>query len=447
MKEKAGTHKKQAPGLNRRRFFGQTLAALAGAGALGRLPLQAGKGNTFRDDVEVQDYRPLGKTGFKVSDIGFGSGELSEPALLEAILAAGVNYIDTAESYSRGGAERVIGQVVSKRDRKKLFISTKLGLNKDTTKEKIIERANKSLERLQTDYVDCFMIHMPSTVEALDNPHYHAAFEELRAQGKVRFRGLSNHGSQWNDVPETMEKVALAAVEDGRFDVMLFVYNFLQRDQGARILRACKEKGVGATLMKTNPVLNYQEMKENIEKATESGRDLSPRMQDLLDRLKARADASDAFIKEYDLANFNEIRDAAVRFVLSNPDVDTACLTIKNFDDLAFYVSLSGQRFTQTDETRLAVYSQAMGQFYCRHACGECETRCPHGVPVNTIMRYNHYFKAQGREKTAMVKYAALPTQKADRCWDCSGSCERACPHGIPVQGLLALAHQTLTLT
>jgi predicted aldo/keto reductase-like oxidoreductase len=169
-------------------------------------------------------------------------------------------------------------------------------------------------------------------------------------------------------------------------------------------------------------------------------------MQDLLDRLKARADASEAFIKEYDLANFNQIRDAAVKFVLSNPDMNSACLTIKNFDDLEFYVGLSGRRFTPADEAKLAVYSQAMGQYYCRHACGECESQCPHGVPVNTIMRYNHYFKGQGREKTAMVKYAALPTQKADRCRDCSGRCEKACPHGVPIQGMLTLAHQTLTL-
>ena len=433
-------------GLSRRRFFGQSLAALAGTSALGGLSFASAEDVLPNQYLKIKEYRQLGRTGFKASDIGFGSGDLAEPALLEAILDAGVNYIDTAESYSRGGSERVIGQVISKRDRKKVFISTKLGLGKDATKENIIERANKSLERLQTDYVDCFMIHMPSTVEALNNPHYHAAFKELKAQGKVRFRGLSNHGSQWNDVPETMEKVALAAVEDGRFDAMLFVYNFLQRDQGAKILEACQQKRVGATLMKTNPVLNYLEMKENAEKAQTEDREMSPRMKDLLTRLKDRADASEAFIKEYNLADFNQIRNAAVKFVLSNPHVNSACLTIKNFDDLEFYVGLSGKRFTQADEAKLALYAQGLGQYYCRHACGECESQCPHGVPVNTIMRYNHYFKAQGREKTAMVKYAALPTQKADKCWDCSGQCENACPHGIPVQGLLTLAHQTLTL-
>jgi RNase P/RNase MRP subunit p30 len=64
-----------------------------------------------------------------------------------------------------------------------------------------------------------------------------------------------------------MDKVLQAAAEDGRFDVMLFVYNFLQQEQGQRVLKACKENNVGATLMKTNPVLNYFEMKENAEKA------------------------------------------------------------------------------------------------------------------------------------------------------------------------------------
>ncbi len=77
---------------------------------------------------------------------------------------------------------------------------------------------------------------------------------------------------------------------------------------------------------------------------------------------------------------------------------------------------------------------------------GECESHCPHRVPVNTIMRYNHYFRAQGREKDALEKYANLPGPKADMCEDCSGYCEKICPYGIPIQVLLTLAHQTLTI-
>jgi predicted aldo/keto reductase-like oxidoreductase len=91
-------------------------------------------------------------------------------------------------------------------------------------------------------------------------------------------------------------------------------------------------------------------------------------------------------------------------------------------------------------------YRNSFGSFYCRHACGVCESSCPHNVPINTIMRYNHYFVAQRREKRALEKYARMEAAKADRCARCTGQCQSACPYGVPIQGLLIAAHQTLTL-
>ncbi len=431
--------------LNRRGFIGGAIAALTGFGMSGVGLGAAGRDMRPRENSKIKQYRTLGRTGFEVSDVGFGSGELSDPSLLNAVLDAGVNYIDTAEGYMRGGVERIIGEVIQRRERKKVFISTKLGLRPDVTKTQIIDRTLKCLERLKTEYVDCLMIHMPSTRKALDNPAYHSAFEDLKTQGKVRFRGLSNHGPQWNDVPETMEQVTLAAVEDGRFDVMLFVYNFLQREQGERILKACSEKGVGATLMKTNPVLNYIEMNENYEIAKAEGRNTAF-MEKTLPRLKERYDSAQGFIRQFGLTDFNQIRDAAVRFALENPHVSTACLTIKNFDDLDFYLGLSGKAFTPADQELLTAYASILGEFYCRHACGMCESECPARVPVNTIMRYHHYFRAQGREKSAMQKYAALSGNRADGCGNCAGLCESVCPYGVPIHGLLWQAHRTLTL-
>jgi len=445
MESKRRTNEITRNRLSRRSFIGGAFAALTGAGAIGLRSLAAGLNARADELPKIKQYRTLGRTGFEVSDVGLGSGELSEPSLLDSILDAGVNYIDTAEGYIRGGVERTIGEIIRHRERKKLFISTKLGLRVDVTKAQIIERTNKCLERMKTNYVDCLMIHMPSTRKALDNPAYHAAFQELNAQGKVRFRGLSNHGPQWNDVPETMEQVTLAAVEDGRFDVMLFVYNFLQQEQGERILKACREKGVGATLMKTNPVLNYFEMNENYETSKAEGRNTAF-MEKILPRLKERYDAAQGFIRKFGLKDFNQIREAAVRFVLSNPNVNTACLTIKNFDDLEFYVGLSGKTFNPVDQELLTAYASGLGEFYCRHACGACESVCPARVPVNTIMRYYHYFRAQEREKSALQKYAALSGNRAEACENCAGPCESVCPYGVPIHGLLWQAHRTLML-
>jgi aryl-alcohol dehydrogenase-like predicted oxidoreductase len=435
---------KRGETLNRRRFLGGSLAALAGAG-LSRSAIASDQGEP-PDRPRIKAFRTLGRTGFKVSDIGFGSGELTDGALLEAILSSGVNYIDAAESYGRGRVERIIGGVMKKRPRDSVFISTKIGVRDRDTKQSVIERANKCLERLQMDYVDCFMMHMPSTRERLSHPAYHEAISELKSQGKVRFSGLSNHGPQWNDVPETMEQVCLAAVADGRFDVLLFVYNFLAREMGETILKAAAEKGVGTTLMKTNPVLNYMEIKEEIDAAVEAGNDPPARAVNLQERLKERADRSRPFRDRYGLDTADKVKTAAVKFVLDNPLVNTACLTIKNFGDLELYAGLSGGRFDLEDKKALALYEGFYGDLYCRHACGLCEAICPQRVPVNSIMRYHHYFRAQGREKTAMTKYAAIGERNAAHCSRCSAPCEGACPHSLPVRDLLAAAHRTLVL-
>jgi predicted aldo/keto reductase-like oxidoreductase len=431
--------------MSRRNFLGGSLVALPGAGLIIRNDARGPGDTQTAGNVKIKEYRTLGRTGFKVSDLACGTGELTEPALLAAILDAGINYIDCSDNYGGGGTERLIGTVLKRHDRRKIFMTTKIGVRPGDARARVLEKANQCLARLQTEYIDCLMINCPTTREQLYSAAYHEGIQELKSQGKVRFSGLSDHGPQWNDVPETMEQVCLAAADDGRFDVMLFAYNFMAREQGEKILKACKAKRIGAALMKTNPVLNYMEVQEEVDNAKAEGKSAPSRAR-LLPRLKERADATEAFRKEYRLDTYDQVRDAAVRFVLSNPDVHTACLTIKNYGDLEFYARLSGARFGPVEERRLASYERSMGRRYCRHACGQCESRCPEGVPVNTIMRYNHYFVGQGREKTAMVKYAALGGARADRCRDCAGYCERACPYGVRVQDLLIQAHTRLQL-
>jgi len=430
--------------VSRRRFLGSAAAAAAGAG-MGLPKIASPRPGKETAQPKIKEYRKLGRTKFKVSDIGLGAGSVTDPALMEAILDSGINYIDSAESYRQGQVERTLGEVMMPRDRKSLFITSKLGLKESDTKKGLKERALKCLERIRSEYVDCMMIHMPSTVSLMKHEGFHAAIRELKSEGKVRFCGLSQHGSQWRDLPETMEKVCLAAADDGRFDVMLFVYNFIQRDMGENILKACREKDIGATLMKTNPVGKYLAMKGTMEQMKEEGKEVPGYFSKLIPRLKATADRAEAFKQKHSLSGETEIRDAAIKFVLDNPNVSSACVSVTNFEELRAYVSLSGKKFDLQAKQTLAAYESVFGSLYCRHACGRCETSCPQRVPVNTIMRYYHYFTVQGREKAAMTKYARLPV-KADVCTACAGYCEKACPHGVPIHGELAIAHRILTL-
>jgi predicted aldo/keto reductase-like oxidoreductase len=425
-------------GLNRRQFLGSSMAALAG-GAFRPLPPEAAT------PPKIKEYRVLGRTGFKVSDIGLGGGEATDPSLIEAVFDSGINYIDAAENYVNGQVEAAIGKALKHRDRKSVFITTKLGLGKDVSKASLLSRARKCLERLQTDYVDCLQMHCPPTAAALKTEGFHEAVRELKAEGRVRFCGLSQHGGQWNDVSETMEQVVGAAVEDGRFDVVLFVYNFIQTDMGTRLLKLCKEKNIGTTIMKANPVGTLAFIERMVDAVKEEGM-TDAAVTALLERLKRVADQAEGFRNEFDLKNTSDVRRAAYQFVLANPDVNTVCCTIGSYDSLEAFVSLSGTKLNGGGAERLARYAATFGQLYCRHACGLCESQCPAGVPVNTIMRYNHYFHSQGREKYAMAEYAALTTNKADTCRNCAGPCQSACPYGIPVHGLLSLAHDALTL-
>lgn len=429
--------------MNRRHFLRNSALGVAGAGFFSAANLRLTGEDAVVPTPTIKSYRTLGRTEFKVSDIS--SGAPMNVAVLNAMLDAGVNYIDTAEGYGRGKSELAVGEAIKNRDRKKLFITSKLYIKETDTKETLLTRAHKCLERLNTEYIDCMMMHCPPVSALVKHEPFHEAMKQLKTEGKLRFTGISNHGPE-NEKQEPMDKVLLGAVADGRFDVMLFVYSFAQSAQSEVILKSCYDKNIGVTLMKTNPVSGYMAVKADVEALQKEGKEVPVGMAQEFALMKAQADLAESFLKKYNLTNPAEIRSAATRFVLAHPVVATVCCSINSFEDMESFLKLSGQKFTSADEKKLSLYREASGSFYCRHACGICHTACPHQVPVNTIMRFNHYFEAQGREKEAMLQYAQLTSTKADKCFECSGFCQVACPYGVKIHGLLALAHQRLTL-
>lgn len=450
--------------LSRRGFLGASLAAVSAAGlrakermtgqAAGQAAAPAQAPAQPKLDLKIKEYRTLGRTGAKVSDISFGAGNLSNDNVLRAALDAGVNYVDTAEHYERGGSERTIGQVLKTHDRKSFFITTKLNIsfNKQISKADLRDRYMKCLERMGTDYADCLMIHMCTLAQVKYEP-YHELIGELKAEGKVRFSGLSNHGadlSLFGRLDDPMDQVVMAAAEDGRFDVMLFVYNFLQRDAGEKVLKACAAKNVGVTLMKMDPGLIVANERESLTMIDDRYKKSGKEVPDVVVKLKARAAEREAvtgaFLAKHGLEGQEKIRDAAIKFCLNNPGVHAVCPSINSFEGLETFLKLSGQKLDIAAADVLEDGREAYGETYCRHACGLCEPACPRGVPVNTIMRYEYYFAAKGREKEALGLYAELGGRGAEGCEGCAGPCEAACPYGVPIQGKLLLAHDKLTL-
>ena len=442
--------------LSRRGFLGTALAGLPAAALLAqeKVPAAQGASPSPAEATKIKEFRTLGRTGVKVSDISFGAGPLNNANVLDAALDRGMNYIDTAEHYENGNSERTIGQVFKTRDRKSVFLTTKLNLtfNKKISKTEIRERFMKSLERMNTDYADCLMIHMCTLAQVKYEP-YHELIGELKAEGKVRFSGLSNHGADNSlngHLDEACEVVVQAAAEDGRFDVILTVFNFLKGEAGEKIFKACASKNMGLTLMKMNPGLTTAEEKMTLAGLRNRYKNQNKEFPEALTKLakitEDRGAAAEAFLKKYGLQGAEQTRAAAIKFCLDRPEVHCVCPSINSFGELDAYMELSGTRFTARESAMLAEGRKTFGDLNCRIGCTHCQGACPRGIPVNSIMRYEYYFRAQGREKAAMADYAGLGARNAADCADCPGYCEAACPHGVPIQGKLLLAHDRLTM-
>ncbi len=412
------------------------------------------QGKQKRDDPDqeesiIKSYKTLGRTGFRVSDISIGCPP--NETIVKAGLQMGMNYIDTAEQYGNGNNEKMIGKAIKGLDRKKIFINTKIyaegGVYK--SQQDVVERARKALEKLQTDYIDCIMIHAAETTRILKDKAFHGAMDQLKAEGRVKHVGVSCHGSAWYLPPEEdLEAVLMAAIEDNRFDVFLMTYNFVNREKAERVLRACAEKEIGTTIMKSNPMITFKAIDGMVQGMEEENKRVNDTLRDWHNRLVAENTlAKDMFGKYGYKDEDEEMLKASIRFVISNPDAHSVCFSFKSINDMENWGSNSGQSLTRDQSSLIDLYRQKFGNLNCRFGCRECAGSCPHDVKVSDIMRYNYYFQNKGQEKYAMEKYARLGKHRAAECLDCPGYCKEACQYGVLAKPMLAMAHKNLSPT
>ena len=437
--------------INRRDFISKSSFGLMAAGA-GVINYGASTSDhecrSDQDPVRIRNYRILGRTGFRVSDIGCGPAMMTNENLLKAVIDSGVNIIDTAEFYGNGNNELLVGKAIKGFDRKSLFINTKLMINEKDDNEKIKERVRKCLERLDTSYLDGLMLWNPGSAEETGNKEFHKAFRQLREEGRVKFCGVSCHGSEYPGVAkDNMEKIICGAIEDGRFDHVLFVYNYAQQEMGNNILKACAGKNIGATLMKTDPFgKRYLDIINKVNELKNDNKTVEENLMKRYETILGKQKKGEAYLAENQLGDSKARREAAINFVLDSPAVSSALISFSNFEEIAEYVSLSGGKLTQQNHTMINAMKGKFGHLYCRHACGICETSCPNHVPVNTIARFNHYFISQKREKYAIQKYLELHNPKTGMCLNCEGFCKSSCPYGVSVRTIMAIAHKNLNL-
>ncbi|MFX0125689.1 MAG: aldo/keto reductase [Candidatus Hodarchaeota archaeon] len=198
----------------------------------------------------------LGKANLKVSRIGLGTLAFGHPTkgiqdknniydCLNFALDNGINLIDTAEEYSRGLTEKFIGEVIKKRgDREDLVLVTKVSYN-HLRYQDVIKAANQSLERLQTDYIDLYLIHWPNCYFPISETI--KAMDYLLTEGKIRFVGVSNYHNAL--VQEAMDNL-----QNGEIRVNELEYNLINRNIEDEILPLLRQHEI--TVLAYSPLLS-----------------------------------------------------------------------------------------------------------------------------------------------------------------------------------------------
>jgi aryl-alcohol dehydrogenase-like predicted oxidoreductase len=200
-------------------------------------------------------YKKMGRTGLKVSRICLGTltfgqqiGEAEAIKLIKGALAAGINFLDTANSYAGTKSEEIIGRAL-KGERNSVVLATKgqqrtgPGPNDEGLSRKYIMKAvEDSLRRLQTDYIDLYYCHFPDFETPIEETL--RAMDDLVRQGKVLYIGCSNY-SVW----QICEALRVSEVHDlARFDCVELPYNLLARDVETELLPLCNNEGMGVTV-------------------------------------------------------------------------------------------------------------------------------------------------------------------------------------------------------
>jgi predicted aldo/keto reductase-like oxidoreductase len=192
-------------------------------------------------------------------------------------------------------------------------------------------------------------------------------------------------------------------------------------------------------------MITFKAIQGYVDQLQEENQRVDDTLMDWHGRLVDETNQAREYFRKYGYRDEDEqLVEAAIRFIIANPDAHTACLPFKSINDLEKWAVNSGKSLTGEQTSLLDLYRQRFGNLNCHIGCRECADACPHNVRVSTIMRYNYYFQNKGEEKYAMEKYAGLGEGRAEECRDCPGYCQDACPYGVLARPMLSMAHENL---
>ena len=322
------------------------------------------------------EYRTLGKTGLKISRMGFGGipiqkiDEEGTRKLLHEMMEKGVNYIDSARGYTV--SEQYIGYGLEG-IRDKFVLATK---SMSRTKEAMAADIETSLGNFRTDYIDLYQVHNPS-MEQLDPVMGEGgaleALMEARAAGKIGHIGLTAHST------EVFER----ALELDWVETIMFPYNIVEQ-QGAELIHKCTEKNIGFIVMKplSGGAIEYASL--------------------------------------------------ALRYVCSNPDVTVVIPGMAEIHELEQNLAACSntEPLTQEELKEMDKVREQLGTDFCRR-CNYCAP-CTVGINIPSVFLFAGYLQRYDLADWAKDRYSTLKV-KASACIGC-GKCEPRCPYHLPIR-------------
>ena len=381
----------------------------------------------MKKGLTIMKYNEFGKTGIKMSNLGFGAmrlpmrgegdkrevnDDLAIP-LIHRAFELGVNYIDTAPGYCDQLSEITVGKAL-KGHRDKVYLSTKNPIE-NTSADDWMKRLENSLTKLDTDYIDFYHfwgINLKGFQEweKLSDGPLQAA-ERAKAQGLIKHISFSYH-----DSAENLRYI----IDSGRFESVLIQYNLLDRSNEENIAYA-KEKGLGTVVM--GPIAGG--------------------------RLGAPSDVLQGLLKEKPAST----AEMAMRFVLANPNVDISLSGMENLAMLEENAKIAAREdYLSADEmvtvNKMMEENKKLAQLYCT-SCDYCKP-CPEEINIPHLFNMMNNHRVYGLTDHARAAYAEMMrgggwTKSADasKCIEC-GICEEKCPQNLEIIKQLKETHKAL---
>ncbi|AAM05460.1 TPA: aldo/keto reductase [Methanosarcina acetivorans] len=367
-------------------------------------------------------YRKLGKTGEKVSILGYGCmrlpilegapekiDEKKATELLRYAIDHGVNYVDAAYSYHGGMGEVFLGKALANGYREKVLLATKLSCKRVNCKEDMNRFLNEQLEKLRTDCIDFYLLHAvkKSYWEKMKSFGVIEFLERARAAGKIKYTGFSFH-----DELEVFKEV----VDAYPWDLCQIQFNYLDEDfqAGVEGLKYAAEKGLAVVIME--PL----------------------RGGNLASKIPEEAK------KVWDRAGIKRTpAEWAFRYLWNYPEISVVLSGMSGSEHLIenLRIAEEGQSNSlSAEEKNLIKEVKEIYKSRIKVNCTGCKycIPCPSGVNIPRNLSYLNDVFMLDDVANARFQYGVLlsPEEKAGNCAEC-GECEEVCPQGISIRELL----------